>query len=401
MAFDPNYASNGRFFVSLHRPRRRQPADLLPRAARPPEHRQPVHPQGAADDSPAVRQPQRRHDRVRQGREPLLGLGDGGSEGDPNLNGQKTTGFLSKILRINVSGPTPKVSIYAYGLRNPWRFSFDRLTGALWIGDVGQDRYEEIDHLAFGAPAGTNFGWSYYEGNHVYKVQPIDRSRLMFPVAEYAHNPGGNCAVTGGYVYRGTDIPFLYGWYVFGDFCSGRVWKMDGPTGRPQPMAISGKVQEHQLVRGGRQGRAVPGVAERVGLPPHRGRLAQTAEAALDGGQQAAVADGPRDRFDLAGQAAVVVQVRRALADRAVQYGECPGPAPAAPGSRRPVLRTAARPPARARRCRTPSRRAPPPSPPLTRDPPGRRWSGSSRPTPDGRAPCSRPPGWPPRSGGS
>ena len=172
------------------------------------------------------------------------GLGDGGSEGDPNLNGQKRTGFLSKILRINVSGATPRVSIYAYGLRNPWRFSFDRVTGTMWIGDVGQNRYEEIDRLGSGARPGTNFGWSYYEGDHVYKVQPINRSRLVFPVAEYPHNPGGNCAVTGGYVYRGTDIPFLYGWYVFGDFCSGRVWKMQAPSGRPQPMAFSGKVKE-------------------------------------------------------------------------------------------------------------------------------------------------------------
>jgi hypothetical protein len=114
----------------------------------------------------------------------------------------------------------------------------------MWIGDVGQDRYEEIDRLGSGARPGTNFGWSYYEGDHVYKVQPINRSRLVFPVAEYPHNPGGNCAVTGGYVYRGTDIPFLYGWYVFGDFCSGRVWKMQAPSGRPQPMAFSGKVKE-------------------------------------------------------------------------------------------------------------------------------------------------------------
>jgi glucose/arabinose dehydrogenase len=172
------------------------------------------------------------------------GLGDGGSEGDPNLVGQRKTGYLSKILRINVSGATLKISIYAYGLRNPWRFSFDRLSGGLWIGDVGQDRYEEIDHLAYRTPAGVNFGWSYYEGDHVYKPQPIDRSRLMFPMTEYPHNPGGNCAVTGGYVYRGPDFPWLYGWYVYGDFCSGRIWKKSGPTGRPQPMAISGKVKQ-------------------------------------------------------------------------------------------------------------------------------------------------------------
>ncbi len=244
MAFDPRYGSDGRFFVSVTDPA--GDSQLIAYHVLP-DHRNIANP-FTRRVLLTIHQPYANHNggMIAFGRDGNLyyGLGDGGSEGDPNLNGQKRTGFLSKILRINVSGATPRVSIYAYGLRNPWRFSFDRVTGTMWIGDVGQDRYEEIDRLGSGARPGTNFGWSYYEGDHVYKVQPINRSRLVFPVAEYPHNPGGNCAVTGGYVYRGTDIPFLYGWYVFGDFCSGRVWKMQAPSGRPQPMAFSGKVRE-------------------------------------------------------------------------------------------------------------------------------------------------------------
>jgi glucose/arabinose dehydrogenase len=174
-----------------------------------------------------------------------IGFGDGGSEGDPLLNGQKKTGPLSKILSINPRANPPRPHIYAYGLRNPWRFSFDRKTGDLWIGDTGQDHWEEVDHLPAGTPAGTNFGWSYYEGTHVYKKQPIDRSRLVFPVAQYPHQTSSgpaNCAMIGGYVFRGTGIPNLVGDYVYGDLCSGRIWKLRLGH-RPKLMRISFKVQ--------------------------------------------------------------------------------------------------------------------------------------------------------------
>jgi glucose/arabinose dehydrogenase len=164
-----------------------------------------------------------------------ISLGDGGSEGDPNLRGQ-SRGPLSTILRLDPRKPHPQARMYAYGLRNPWRFSFDRATGGMWIGDVGQDRFEEIDHLRHGAPAGTNFGWSYYEGRRVFKTQPINRSMLRFPVAAYRHSVSGpdNCSVTGGYVYRGAAIPRLRGSYVYGDFCSGRIWKLPVGGGRPK-----------------------------------------------------------------------------------------------------------------------------------------------------------------------
>jgi glucose/arabinose dehydrogenase len=170
-----------------------------------------------------------------------VGMGDGGSAGDPGLTAQDPTSRLGKLLRIDTSVSPPNVEAYAFGLRNPWRFSFDPTNGDLWIGDVGQDRWEEIDFLEAGAPQGTNFGWSYYEGDHVYKRQPIDRARLTFPVFEYPHAQG--CSVIGGYVYRGSAIPSLDGHYLFADFCSGRVWDKKGPYGSTVEAPVSRKVE--------------------------------------------------------------------------------------------------------------------------------------------------------------
>ncbi|MBI2758507.1 MAG: PQQ-dependent sugar dehydrogenase [Chloroflexi bacterium] len=164
-----------------------------------------------------------------------LGLGDGGSQGDPNGNGQNKDVLLAKILRIDVDRGDPyaipndnpfvngggRPEVWAYGLRNPWRFSFDRLTGNLYIADVGQDIWEEIDVAAPNAP-GLNFGWNYYEGSHPYAGQPPAGISITMPVAEYSHAEGG-CAVTGGYVYRGA-MPEWQGIYLYGDFCSGKVW---------------------------------------------------------------------------------------------------------------------------------------------------------------------------------
>jgi glucose/arabinose dehydrogenase len=126
--------------------------------------------------------------------------------------------------------------MYAYGLRNPWRFSFDPATGDLWIGDVGQNRFEEVDHLAAGTLPGANLGWNAYEGRAVYKRQTIDRSRLVWPVAVYPHTDG--CSITGGYVYRAGEMPALRGRYVYGDFCSGRIWSLPAAGGRPQLLAL-------------------------------------------------------------------------------------------------------------------------------------------------------------------
>src|SRR5262249_18362804 len=115
--------------------------------------------------------------------------------------------------------------VWAYGLRNPWRFSFDRLTGDLWIADVGQDAWEEIDYQPAGSPGGQNYGWSIMEGRHCFRPRSgCDQSGLVLPVHEYGHDVG--CAIIGGYVYRGASAPALYGGYLFGDFCSGRIWAL-------------------------------------------------------------------------------------------------------------------------------------------------------------------------------
>ena len=156
-----------------------------------------------------------------------LGLGDGGAAGDPFKNGQNTETLLGKLLRIDVNNGDPYSipvdnpfgnEVWAYGLRNPWRISFDRATGDLWIGDVGQNQYEEIDYLPAGSPGGANFGWSVMEGLHGYdgEAQP----GLLLPVVEYSHEIG--CSVTGGYVYRGS-MPEWNGVYLYGDYCSGSV----------------------------------------------------------------------------------------------------------------------------------------------------------------------------------
>jgi glucose/arabinose dehydrogenase len=174
-----------------------------------------------------------------------IGLGDGGSAGDPMNNGQNNSVLLGKILRINpkasatgaysVPADNPFVStrgarpeIWQWGLRNPWRFSFDRATGDLWIGDVGQNAYEEIDFAKAGA-GGVNFGWSQREGLHRYKgARPAG---AVDPVYEYSHADGG-VSVTGGFVYRGKRIPNLVGAYLFADYARGHVTALQQQSGR-------------------------------------------------------------------------------------------------------------------------------------------------------------------------
>lgn len=157
------------------------------------------------------------------------GLGDGGSAGDPQKNGQNTKSLLGKILRLDVTNGDPYAipadnpfgnEVWAYGLRNPWRISFDRLTGDLWIGDVGQNQWEEVDYLPKSWGSGANFGWSVMEGSHAYDSEP--QSGMALPAAEYSHAEGG-CSITGGYVYRGA-IPEWNGIYFYGDYCSGKIW---------------------------------------------------------------------------------------------------------------------------------------------------------------------------------
>ncbi|MFC2015806.1 PQQ-dependent sugar dehydrogenase [Chloroflexota bacterium] len=169
-----------------------------------------------------------------------IGLGDGGGAGDQYGNGQNGGTLLGAILRIDVDGGPPysvpptnpflgdgavRDEIWAMGLRNPWRFSFDRLTDDLYIADVGQNKFEEVDLQLAGSPGGENYGWPIMEGFHCFpEDRSCDQSGLIPPVQEYDHSQG--CSITGGYVYRGQEFPQLSGIYLFADYCSGTLWGM-------------------------------------------------------------------------------------------------------------------------------------------------------------------------------
>jgi glucose/arabinose dehydrogenase len=171
-------------------------------------------------------------------RELWVGMGDGGSGGDPENRAQNPDSLLGKMLRLDVTQASPTPEIVAIGLRNPWRFSFDRKTNDLWIGDVGQNAIEEIDHLPRGTTGLVNFGWDVYEGRSTFEDKALGPGRLVQPVAQYTHDEG--CSVTGGYVYRGNAVPRLRGRYVFGDYCSGTIWSMpaSGGTPRVEPVKV-------------------------------------------------------------------------------------------------------------------------------------------------------------------
>ena len=167
-----------------------------------------------------------------------VGVGDGGSGGDPAGFAQRHDTLHGKILRIDVSGAgyaipgdNPFVGqggreeIYALGFRNPWRISFDAATGDLWVADVGQDAWEEVDRVF----AGANYGWNRTEGNHCYAADACDTYGVTFPVAEYGHDYG--CAIIGGFVYHGAALPELDDWYLYGDYCTGRIWGVDAHAG--------------------------------------------------------------------------------------------------------------------------------------------------------------------------
>jgi len=239
LAFHPDYRRNGRFFVSYTRApygatvvaeyrRAESPAQSLP------EERILM----------LVGQPYPNHNggMIAFGPDGFLyvGRGDGGSRGDPQNRAQNTGELLGKILRIDVDREQPyaipvdnpfarsggRPEIFAYGIRNPWRFSFDRETKVLWLADVGQHKWEEIDLVT----KGGNYGWRLMEGFHCYDPAENCPTRgLTRPIFEYGHEKG-RCSITGGYVYRGKMIPSLRGTYIFGDYCSGELFgiKTDG-----------------------------------------------------------------------------------------------------------------------------------------------------------------------------
>jgi len=189
-----------------------------------------------------------------------IGFGDGGSSGDPENRAQNLSNLFGKILRIDVSTEkgykipidnpfynldTAKKEIWSYGLRNPWRFTFDKKTGDMYIGDVGQWDWEEINYQLSDNKGGLNFGWNILEGNHCYKEHKLCESKnVTFPIFEYPHDANylktligwaqkdvNGCSVTGGYVYRGKNKPKLYGRYFFGDYCTGKVWSLKNNDG--------------------------------------------------------------------------------------------------------------------------------------------------------------------------
>lgn len=246
IAFPPDYAESGRFYVDYTNRdeevvvARYQVSAVDPNRATP----------GSARILLTIPKPFTNHNggQLQFGRDGYLyiSVGDGGGFGDADCNAQQTANLLGKILRIDVSGdtytipdgnPFPASEIWLLGLRNPWKFSFDRLTGDLWIGDVGQTRREEINFLPGDAPAGANFGWKPMEGNACYSnagcpasTPPCRSSQFLLPVLDYNHRSNA-CAVTGGYVSRGPSLPHAYGTYFFGDLCGDLIFAADRQAG--------------------------------------------------------------------------------------------------------------------------------------------------------------------------
>jgi glucose/arabinose dehydrogenase len=193
-----------------------------------------------------VKQPYANHNggMVAYGKDGLVyvGMGDGGSGGDPENRAQNPSSLLGKILRLDAARPAAKPVIVALGVRNPWRFSFDRANGDLWIGDVGQDSIEEVDHVAWPWQGQLNFGWNVYEGRASFESKALGPGRLVMPVAQYSHQRG--CSITGGYVYRGSAVPAATGRYFYGDYCQGTIWSLKLVGGvarqiRPEPFTVA------------------------------------------------------------------------------------------------------------------------------------------------------------------
>jgi uncharacterized repeat protein (TIGR03806 family) len=258
LAFDPDYAANGRFYVNYN-PNSSADAPGLP-SRRTRVSRFTV----SADRSVAnaasetvlleFEQPFANHNGGWLGFGPdgklYIASGDGGGGGDPQGNGQRLDTPLGKFLRINTDGTVPadnpfvgtsgaRPEIWAYGLRNPFRAAFDRATGQLWAGDVGQNAYEEIDRIV----RGGNYGWNVREGLHGYPTASTPKppgNNFIDPVVEYGHDAG--CSVTGGTVYRGSAIAGLSGVYVYTDFCSGTLWAATPVDGSPATATVIGAI---------------------------------------------------------------------------------------------------------------------------------------------------------------
>jgi glucose/arabinose dehydrogenase len=239
LAFHPNYASNGLFFINYTDKQgdtqiARYSVSDNPDVADP----------NSAEILLTIDQPYANHNggQVVFGPDGYLyiGMGDGGAANDPHNNGQNVNALLGKILRIDVDSGDPYAippdnpfagngqgspEIWSYGWRNPWRFSFDLATGDMYIADVGQNQYEEVHVELAGTPGGQNYGWRLMEGAHCFDgdCDPASQN-LVLPIAEYDHGQG--CSITGGYVYRGSQFSALNGIYFYGDYCSGIIWAL-------------------------------------------------------------------------------------------------------------------------------------------------------------------------------
>ena len=223
MAFHPEYETNGLFYVNFTDPA----GDTRVKEYRAEEGAPPVE----TRELLYVPQPYANHNggQLAFGPDGLLyvGMGDGGSGGDPENRAQDLSSRLGKLLRLDVDSPGSDWEMVGFGLRNPWRFSFDRLTGDLWIGDVGQNAIEEVDFVA-AAQLGEehNFGWDVFEGSESFEDKPLTPSgTLVEPITEYTHDDG--CSITGGFVYRGSAVRRqAWGRYFYGDYCSGKIWSI-------------------------------------------------------------------------------------------------------------------------------------------------------------------------------
>ncbi|MGB2954136.1 MAG: PQQ-dependent sugar dehydrogenase [Gaiellaceae bacterium] len=243
MAFDPDYAHNHRFYVDY--------TDLNGDTRVVRYRTNGVRALNAGRKQLLfVAQPYDNHNggQLQFGPDGLLyvGMGDGGSAGDPQNRAQNLRSRLGKLLRLDVSKPGARWQIAGYGLRNPWRFTFDRATGDLYIADVGQGSWEEVDYRPKAKlPTIANYGWSVYEGRSQYDTSRsrVGNGELVWPVAVYSH--GSGCSVTGGYVYRGSAVAAARGRYFYGDYCSGRIWSFRISNGkavgrREEPLNVSG-----------------------------------------------------------------------------------------------------------------------------------------------------------------
>jgi len=244
LAFAPTYAERGHFFVHYNNS---DGDSVIARFTRLDETSTPRADPTSEFLILQLEQPARNHNGGMLAFGPdgylYIGMGDGGGSGDRYGNSQNPETLLGKLLRIDVTtdpaqpytipadnpwvgvdwqGQPVRDEIWAVGLRNPWRYSFDRATGDLWIGDVGQNQYEEVHVTLAGSGGGINYGWPIMEANHCYKEDDCSAAGLTLPVAEYSHS--GHCSITGGYVYRGSASPALTGLYFYGDYCSGTIW---------------------------------------------------------------------------------------------------------------------------------------------------------------------------------